>query len=143
MTETPTLKRLEDQIAWYDGRSKYNQRMFKAMKIAEVVAGALVPLAAGMEAPPLVTGALGALIVVLETLQHLNQYHENWIRYRSTAEALKHEKYLYLASAGPYVQGDSLKLLAERLEGLVSQEHARWVAGRERAVRRTEGTGRE
>ncbi|MDF2738882.1 MAG: hypothetical protein K0S88_248 [Actinomycetia bacterium] len=48
--------------------------------------------------------------------------------YRSTAEALKHECYLYLAKAGLYVGEDRQSQLAERLEGLVSQEHAKWTA---------------
>jgi hypothetical protein len=35
-------------------------------------------------------------------LHQMNQYHSNWITYRSTAEALKREKHLFLATAGPY-----------------------------------------
>ena len=71
---------------------------------------------------------LGAVIVVLEGAQHLYQYQEHWITYRSTAEALKHERYLYLAQAGPYAGDDRHSQLAERLEGLISQEHANWTA---------------
>ncbi len=73
-------------------------------------------------------GALGVAIVVLEGLQSLNQNHDNWTRYRSTTEALKHEKYLWLAHAGPYATAANPdQLLAERVEGLVSEEHAKWV----------------
>lgn len=49
---------------------------------------------------------LAAAIVVFEGAQHLYQLQEDWISYRSTAEALKHERYLYLARAGPYVGED-------------------------------------
>jgi hypothetical protein len=130
----PTWERLEDQIGWYDRRSSYNQRMFKWLKIVQVACAAAVPLSAGLDGPASVTGGLGALIVVLEGLQQMNQYHQNWITYRSTAEALKHEKYLYLAGAGPYgAAEDATALLAERIEGLVSQEHAKWVSGQEEA----------
>ena len=60
-----------------------------------------------------------------------HQYHQNWITYRSTAEALKHEKYLYLARADVYsTTKHPLRLLAERIEGLISQEHARWISSR-------------
>ncbi|MGI8569091.1 MAG: DUF4231 domain-containing protein [Methylocella sp.] len=38
----------------------------------------------------------------MEGLQQLNQYQANWIAYRSTSEALKHEKFLFLAKAGPF-----------------------------------------
>ena len=75
-----------------------------------------------------VTGGLAAVIVVLEGAQQVYQFHERWITYRSTAEALKHERYLYLAKAGPYAEGDQHRQLAERLEGLISQEHAKWTA---------------
>jgi hypothetical protein len=47
----------------------------------------------------IVTAGLGVLITVLEGLLHLNQYQQNWINYRSTCEALKHEKYIYLGKA--------------------------------------------
>jgi hypothetical protein len=61
----------------------------------------------------------------------LNQYQHNWITYRSTCEELRHEKYLWLSRAGPYVDaGDSTALLAERIEALISREHSRWVAER-------------
>lgn len=128
-----TIERLEDQIGWYDRQSARAQKYFKGLKITEITAGALVPLFAGIGAAPWLTGLMGVLIVVLEGVQHLNQYHHNWITYRSTCEELKHEKYLYLAKAGPYISAvDAHALLAERIEGLVSQEHAKWIATQER-----------
>jgi hypothetical protein len=60
---------------------------------------------------------------------HLNQYQQNWVAYRSTCESLKHEKYVYLGKASPYaIAGDAHALLAERIESLVSQEHAKWAS---------------
>lgn len=124
-----TLDRLDDQIGWYDQRSAYCQRMYKGLKLVEIFAAALVPLLAGLSSVKgWVTGLVGAAVVVLEGLQHLNQYHDRWIAYRSTAEALKHEKYLHAAKAGPYAASEMPEaLLAERIEGLISQEHAKWV----------------
>jgi hypothetical protein len=61
--------------------------------------------------------------------------------YRSTAEALKHEKYLWLAKAGPYSNVKNLDpLLAERVESLISRENAKWVVGREQ-VEKTKQPG--
>ena len=132
----PTIQRLEDQIAWYDGRSKYNQRCFKWLKVAVIASGAVIPFFAGIGAPAFWTGGLGVLIVVLEGVQQLNQYQHNWIVYRSTCESLKHEKHLYLANAGPFASAvDSHALLAERVESLVSQEHAKWVSAQQAAGR--------
>jgi hypothetical protein len=66
-------------------------------------------------------------------VQHPYQWQTHWVSHPSTAEALKHEKNLFLSCAGPYATGDRLRVLAERVEGLVSQEHAKWTEGREPA----------
>jgi hypothetical protein len=96
-----------------------------------ILAAALIPFLVGL-VPRWLIGDLGVLIAVIEGLQQMNQYHPNWITYRSTCEALKHEKFLYLAKAGPYAAAtDAHGLLAERIESLVSQEHAKWVSGQE------------
>ncbi len=131
----PTLERLEDQISWYDRKSNFNQHTFKWLKVVEIGAAGLVPLFSGFKLP-WVAGSLGALIAILEGVLQLNQYHHNWITYRSTCESLKHEKYLYLAGAGPYAAATNPHtLLAERIESLVSQEHAKWAAGQEQAAK--------
>jgi hypothetical protein len=127
-----TLDRLDNEISWYDTRSNYCQKMYKGLKLAELVAAAGVPLFAGLAPSAWVTGSLGAAVVVLEAVQHLSQYHSNWMSYRSTAEALKHEKYLHAAKAGPYAVSEAPDpLLAERVEGLISQQHAKWVTQQE------------
>ena len=82
------------------------------------------------------TGGLAAVIVMLEGAQHLYQLHEHWITYRSTAEALKHERYLYLGKAGPYAGDDRHRQLAERIEGLTSQEHAKWASSQQAPAQR-------
>jgi Protein of unknown function (DUF4231) len=65
----------------------------------------------------------------------MNQYHSKWITYRSTAEALKHEKYLFLATAGPYAASENPhSLLAQRVESLASQEHAKWAASGQEGI---------
>jgi hypothetical protein len=136
--KSPAWQRLETQISWYGRKSAYNQRQFKLMKVCQIVVAALVPvLAAVAGAPRWTLGALGASVVILEGFQQLFQYQQNWITYRSTCEALKHEKFLYMADAGPYARARSKdRLLAERVEGLVSQEHARWTSGQEDLLKR-------
>lgn len=132
-----TVNRLEEQILWYDRKSTYNQNLFKWLKGVTLLSGVLVPVLSSAAWGRLYAGALGVIIVIAEGLQQLNQYQANWIAYRSTCEALKHEKYLYLAQAGPYATSEKpLSLLAERVEGLVSQEHAKWVSSQEQSTRK-------
>lgn len=138
----PTFERLEDQIGWYDRKSRVAQQRFKWLKGAQLVAAAAIPVVAMVwdAHGAAVAAALGALVVVVEGVQQLNQYQQNWSAYRSTCEALKHEKFLFLARAGPYAGGsDQRALLADRIEGLISQEHAKWVSAREEAARATAG----
>ncbi len=131
-----TSERLEEQIAWYDRKSVSNQRWYKRCKVGGIAVAAMIPLAAGLGWSAYVTGGLGVAIVILEGLQNLNQFHHNWIIYRSTCEELKHEKYLWLAKAGVYADVESPDvLLAERIESLVSREHTKWVAGRKQVER--------
>jgi Protein of unknown function (DUF4231) len=140
--EAPARARLREQIAWYDGKSQQNQRWYKRLKITEIVTAAAIPFAASVSAPVWLVGGGGAVIVVLESLQQLQQHQQNWITYRSTCERLKHEQFLFLAGAGPYgTAPDAEALLAERVEGLVSQEHAAWTSHREEANKKLEGEG--
>jgi hypothetical protein len=132
--EDPTWKRLEDAIDWYDRRAADNQRLYRWLKLLELAVAAALPVVAGVGSPVWVTGGLAAVVVVLEGAQHLFQFHEQWITYRSTAESLKHEHYLYLAGAGPYAGEDRRSKLATRTEALLSREHAKWVAGQQGAI---------
>ncbi|MGD0268563.1 MAG: DUF4231 domain-containing protein [Candidatus Sulfotelmatobacter sp.] len=132
----PIIERLEDQIGWYDLRSRSNMQWYKRIKITEIVSAAVIPFLAASHAPhaAIVTGVLGIFITVFEGLLQLNQFHENWIRYRSTCEALRHEKYIFLANAAPYSDvGNARAVLAERVESLVSQEHAKWASVQQQA----------
>ena len=130
----PVMERLEDQIAWYDNKSLKSQRAFKFIKVVEILAAAMIPFLASFDVRQArwVTAGLGVTITILEGLIQLNQYQQNWIAYRSTCESLKHEKYIFLAHASPYADSPNPRaLLAERVESLVSQEHAKWVAAQQ------------
>ncbi|MEI9412924.1 DUF4231 domain-containing protein [Mesorhizobium salmacidum] len=125
-------QRLEQQIRWYDSKSGDAQRCYKNVKIAEFILSALVPLTALWNG--WVTAALGVGAVVLEGLQQLNQWQHNWITYRSTCEALRHEKYSFLGGSGSYdglSKDEAHMALVERVESLISTEHAKWISKQE------------
>jgi len=136
----PTWDRLEGQIEWYDRKGRKCQRTFTRIKIIEIVAAATIPFLSALNisqgnqsrfghSVSWVIAGLGVLITILEGLLHLDEYQQNWISYRSTCEALKHEKYTYLAGVAPYRDApDAHALLAGRVESLVSQEHAKWAS---------------
>ncbi|MFC3284524.1 DUF4231 domain-containing protein [Litchfieldella rifensis] len=138
-------RRLEDQLAWYGRRSRSCQRWHKGLRLVQVAFAASIPVISLADLPLArwLTASLGALIAVLEATEQINQFGTLWLQYRSTAEHLKHEKYLLLAGAGPYRElerAEALRLLAERVEEHVSREHAGWVRTSEKRLAR-QGTG--
>jgi hypothetical protein len=127
-------ERLESQVSWYSRNARRCKRSYTRIKLVQIVAAAFIPVLAAVDLPTWVMGALGATVVVLESVQQLFQYHSNWTQYRTTAEALKHEKFLAQARAGHYaIAPNPTALLAERIEGLVSQEHAAWSSEQQQA----------
>jgi hypothetical protein len=144
--KSATEIRLDDQIDWYDKKSVSNQSHYKTLKIFQLITAAIIPLVpVFLSISPysissaygaIITSVLGALILVIESIQGLYQFHSNWISYRSTCEELKHEKFLWLAGAGHYANKNvqnPTNLLAERIESIVSKEHAKWVSATEKA----------
>jgi hypothetical protein len=128
--------RLETQIQWYDKKSGDAQWWYKKVKYAEVVFSVLVPIVALWDFEGNAKGAalVGSVAVLLEALQQINQWQHNWITYRSTCEALRHEKYSYLGRSGSYDgMGDEAakKALVERVEALISTEHSKWISRQE------------
>lgn len=127
----PAWVRLEDQLDWYDSTSNRCQKWYKGMKFVQIALAVLIPVM-GLLEPPFTQWAAsiaGALIAILEGMQHLNQYSTLWVTYRATAEYLKHEKFLFLSGAGPYrgfSNDDRLVKLSEQVEERVSAEHANW-----------------
>lgn len=133
-------KRLEDQIDWYDLKSGSSQRYYKRTKYFTIIASASIPIIAVLEFPQsnVLVAFLGALIAVFEGANHINQWQHNWITYRSTCEALRHEKYTYIERADPCdIRDDTTarKLLVERVESLISTEHSKWIAVQDDAAK--------
>jgi hypothetical protein len=129
----PAWLRLEDQLQWYERKSTWNQKWYKSLRISQLILAATIPVIAlsGVEWSKWVTAVFGALIAILEGTQQLNQFGPQWIEYRSNAEGLRSEKFLFLSQSGHYRNIDhceALHILAERVEEKVSQEHARWTS---------------
>src|SRR5262245_1555611 len=124
-----TLARLDDQISWYDGKSAINRRWHYRLKVATLICAGVIPVTAAVGSPSYVAGTLGVFVVIVEGLQQLFQFHQHCVNYRGTGESLKHEKFRCLAVAGAYANAEHpQRLLAERIEGIVSTENTKWTA---------------
>ena len=132
-----------------DRKAKANQRAYKVSKISIIVLAILIPVFAEYGFIPgfgdsrgFLVGAAAGVIVLLEGLQVLNKWQENWILYRATCEGLRNEQHLFAEKAGPYAglkPETAHRLLAERTSSLVMAEHGKWAQAHEHSV---ETTGR-
>ncbi len=132
MNQEEYLKdRLDDQINWYDKKSAANQSWFKRLQVLIIVASASIPFLSGyLDDMPfvltLVIGLLGLLIAASTAILGLYQFQENWLEYRTTCESLKHEKFRFMTSVGPYAVEKPFPVLVERVEALISKENTNW-----------------
>src|SRR5437773_2135971 len=76
------------------------------------------------KAVPVAIGVLGMLIAISAGVSALLKFHEQWLKYRTTAESSKKEKYFFEA---PYNAANAFPLLVQRVEALVSQENMNWA----------------
>lgn len=124
----PLWERLQSQIEWYDRKASANQRSYKVSKMAIIACAVVIPIIA--EYSPLAVGISAGFILLLEGLQHVNKWQENWILYRSTCEGLRNEQHLFSEKAGPYASLTpevAQRVLAERTGALFLAEHSKWV----------------
>ena len=124
-------ERLEDQIAWYDRTSVKNQKWFKRLQVAAILASATIPFLSGYITETTIllklsVGFLGLAVAAITAILGLYKFQENWLEFRTTCESLKHEKYLFLTKSEPYDQEESFRLLVDRVESLISKENTAW-----------------
>lgn len=130
--------RLEDQIKWYDNKSMSCQKHYNLNKYIQIIAGALIPTITPFSLMfnsiifTIIISVLGLFIVISQSISSIKKFHENYIQYRTTCEALKHEKYLYLNNVEPYDnEKEPLKLLVSRVESIISNENINWQTMRQ------------
>lgn len=124
--------RVDEQIKWYDEKSKKAQRYYKKLTYVILISSAIIPLATNLLANSIWTKLFISILGISTTLSqgiiNLNDYNQNWIEYRTVCETLKKEKYMYLTQAGVYSDNEeSFKFFAERVESIISQENVNWA----------------
>jgi hypothetical protein len=124
-------ERLDDQCHWLEGKAAWNQTCYKRLRLIEIAAAAFIPALASLKVPdPLtqpIVAVLGIAVALVAGAMGLFKFQENWVQYRSTAEQLKHEKFMYATQCGPYAGEDRFALLVERVEKLLMKENTAWA----------------
>lgn len=130
--EDYVTKRLIEQMDWYDKKSSWNKKCYQRTQFAEIVLSALIPALVGFVMEHTIIkyaiALLGVAVVVLQGVQALWKYHENWISYRRTAEMLKRELALWETKTYPYEshENEEFQKLVTEVEGIISNEVSCW-----------------
>lgn len=123
----------QDQFDWYDDKAANNKKYYRAMKAVEIALAAALPIVATLFAgtsEPIWRWAIiafAALLIIVEALEWNLNYQKKWMNYRTTAEGLRREEYMYKMGTGEYDGADDPeRLFAERVLALTSRENRYW-----------------
>lgn len=118
-------KRVKDQIKWYSDKSEWNQRWYKKIRLTEFTVAILIPFLASY-VDSFWIGLMGVIVAVCAGILTIYKFHENWIKYRTTSETLKHHLHLFKTKVEPYHEEKAFSSFVHTAEGLISKENSEW-----------------
>src|SRR5436190_1079885 len=118
---------LKGQRRWYSERASSYKRRTQLLGLLILGAGAATSFLQVLALPwvPIVTAALGSVVVLVEGWQRIARYGETWTAYRTASERMKREQRLYVNGAGSYrdVDDDEAYLrFVEAIEAVLAEE---------------------
>jgi hypothetical protein len=135
--------RLDDQRSWYADKAAYNKSRYRIFQIIVIVASAIIPVinltsgwaelgtGGAAHAALLTTSIISAGVTIILAFSQMEKYFETWVLYRTTAEALRREKFLFENNCAVYsnlAEVDKNRLLVERVEAMLSSENSKFFA---------------
>ena len=131
-----TERRVREQQDWHSQKAAWNRRRYYACEIATLLAGALVPVVNVVWTTNdawvarVLSAVLGSIVVIATGIAKLFKFQENWLQYRSIAEALGRERELYLGKVGAYGANGANpeSLLVEHVEDLLVAGTSKFIA---------------
>src|SRR3954467_1908881 len=119
---------LKGQRRWYSERASTYKQRTQVLGLLVIGAGAatsFVQVFAARPWVPVVTAALGAVVVLVEGWQRIARYGETWSAYRPASERRRRGKRLYVSGAGASgeVDEDEAYLrFVEAIEAVLAEE---------------------
>ena len=121
--------RVDTQLKWYDLKSGSNKAWHYRWQIIALVATSIIPILAltsGDMKVRIAVACLGALAAIAAGVMSMYQFRDQWVDYRTTAEMLKYEKFLFLTGSAPYNGKDSYSNFVGRIESIIIKENTQW-----------------
>jgi len=138
--------RLDDQMNWYSRKSSLNKTKYLRYKRIEFIIASIIPVIISLNTMAdfkakvwegvlemayadllqIVAAFGGVVLVIINKFVELEEYYKFWKEYRLTAEALLHERFLYMTRSEPYDEDDAYPLLVEKVESILNKEKQQW-----------------
>lgn len=129
--ESYLTERVDSQVEKFDQQARRNQRIYSVLRMTTITCNVLTALAIALTlaAPArfklyMGMGALVLSMIVLAThqIQEFYKFGAKWEKFRTVAEQIKSEKFLFLNDAGTYRAGDTeskKRAFIESIEGII------------------------
>lgn len=121
--------RLDEQLAWYEQKSGTNKTWHYRWQVIALLATVTIPilaLSSGDFKVRVAVACLGAVAAIAAGFMSMYQFRDQWVDYRTTAEMLKYERFLFLTGSAPYKDRDSFSNFVNRIESIILKENSQW-----------------
>jgi hypothetical protein len=129
--------RVDQQLEWLSSAAARNKSSYQTLRLIQIVLAVFVTVGGSYSTStswmPIALAISGALISLGASVESLNGYHDQWLRYRQTTERLRREKLFFLTGSGPYreirdtTENEACFLLfVSRVEALLGEEVDQW-----------------
>jgi len=122
--------RYAEALKYYDKKAIWNKRLYHICSIyVLVVSVAISPIVLlCKDRGQIFTAILSPTVTLFAAIAGHFRFHENWLSYRATWDALKHQIHWHDSKAGFYAgQEDAHRFFVEQVEDLVSRERSEWL----------------
>ena len=125
-------KRLNNQIEWYNTRSKKMKNRFCSLSLMIIIVNAIIPIFVllseefGLNFKVIVI-SLSSIASISTAVLQLFKYQELWLKYRVTSQLLIKEKISYETKTNKYKNNtEALELLIVTCEEIMENEMDKW-----------------
>jgi hypothetical protein len=130
-----------DQLTWMSSKASKAQRMYYRLRLVTIVGAVVVPALVALNSldgwvgtsAQIATWIVSLVVAVSAAIEGFFQFGQRWRNYRSTAERLKTEGWLFLQLVGPYASTNgshagAYAVFAGRVEELIQKDVEVYIA---------------
>jgi hypothetical protein len=130
-----------EQLTWMDSKAAKAQRLYYRLRLVTIVGAVVVPALVALNSldgwpgtsAQIATWVVSLVVAVSAAIEGFFQFGQRWRNYRSTAERLKTEGWLFLQLAGPYASASgshagAYPVFAGRVEELIQKDVDVYIA---------------